>query len=125
MRKTSRDATVQTRRRLDCPPGRLSTRGFGASQVDAALGRGFKFSERRDLQMRLEVYNLFNHPNFANPSPLFGFFSPAQFADPSLGFVSTQTLAQSLGAGGVIGGLLPMYQIGGARSVQVGLKLHF
>jgi hypothetical protein len=42
-----------------------------------------------------------------------------------LGFVATQTLGQSLGAGGVVGGLIPMYQIGGARSVQIGLKLHF
>src|SRR5205814_4146273 len=107
------------------PLGRNALRGFGASQVDATLSRSFKFSDRFNLQLRVEAYNLFNHPNFANPSPLFGFFSPSQFADPSLGFVATQTLGQSLGAGGGIGGLLPLYQTGGRPSAQIGLKLHF
>jgi len=63
-------------------------------------------------------------PTFDGKQPSAADASPSA-ADPSLGFVSTQTLGQSLGAGGVIGGLLPMYQLGGARSVQIGLKLHF
>jgi hypothetical protein len=38
---------------------------------------------------------------------------------------STQTLANSLGAGGANGGLNPLYQIGGPRSIQFALKLQF
>jgi hypothetical protein len=37
----------------------------------------------------------------------------------------TQTLANSLGAGGANGGFNAFYQIGGPRSIQLGLKLQF
>jgi hypothetical protein len=91
-------------------------RGFGASQVDFALQRQFKLTERLNLRFRGEFFNLFNHPNFGSPnnslaSPLFGY--------------STQTLANSLGTGGANGGLNPLYQIGGPRSIQLALKLQF
>ena len=91
-------------------------RGFGASQVDFALQRQFKLSEKLNLRFRGEFFNLFNHPNFGSPnnslsSPLFGY--------------STQTLANSLGTGGANGGLNPLYQIGGPRSIQLALKLQF
>jgi len=64
----------------------------------------------------LRWINIFNHPNFGNPnnnvtSHLFG--------------RSTQTLANSLGSGGANGGLNPLYQIGGRRSIQLALKLQF
>jgi hypothetical protein len=38
---------------------------------------------------------------------------------------STQTLASSLGSGGANGGLSPLYQIGGPRSIQLALKFQF
>jgi hypothetical protein len=38
---------------------------------------------------------------------------------------STATLASSLGSGGANGGLNPLYQIGGPRSIQLALKLQF
>jgi hypothetical protein len=65
---------------------------------------------------RAEMFNVFNHANFGSPigdlsSPLFG--------------RSTQTLASSLGTGGANGGLNPLYQIGGPRSIQLALKLQF
>jgi hypothetical protein len=96
--------------------GRNVLRGFGASQADVALHRQFPVTEQVRLGFRAEVFNVFNHPNFGNPnntltSPLFG--------------RSTQTLANSLGSGGANGGLNPLYQIGGPRSVQFGLKLQF
>jgi hypothetical protein len=96
--------------------GRNVLRGFGASQVDLGLQRIFHVTEKAGLRFRAEFFNLFNHPNFGNPnnlltSPLFG--------------QSTQTLANSLGAGGANGGLNPLYQIGGPRSIQLALKLHF
>jgi hypothetical protein len=91
-------------------------RGFAASQVDVAVQRQFKLSEKLNLRFRGEFFNIFNNPNFGAPtnnliSPLFGY--------------STQTLANSLGSGGANGGLNPLYQIGGPRSIQLALKLQF
>ncbi|MET0646574.1 MAG: TonB-dependent receptor [Pyrinomonadaceae bacterium] len=96
--------------------GRNGLRGFRMWQLDAALRRSFRLTERAALQLRAEVFNVFNHPNFGNPvgdlqSGLFG--------------QSIQMLGPSLGAGGVNGGLSPVYQVGGPRSVQLALKLHF
>ena len=91
-------------------------RGFGASQLDLAVQRQFRMTDKLGLRFRAEFFNIFNHPNFGNPvndltSPLFGH--------------STQTLASSLGSGGANGGLNPLYQIGGPRSIQLVLKLQF
>jgi hypothetical protein len=108
---------------LSAPPsgqqgnlGRNELRGFGAWQIDFAMHRQFHLTEAFGLQFRAELFNIFNHPNFGNPvnvltSPLFG--------------VSTQMLATSLGSGGTGGGLNPLYQIGGPRSIQLALKLQF
>jgi hypothetical protein len=91
-------------------------RGFDASQADIGLQRIFRVTEKVGLRFRGEFFNIFNHPNFGNPttvltSPLFG--------------RSTQTLANSLGSGGANGGFNPLYQIGGPRSIQFALKLQF
>jgi hypothetical protein len=96
--------------------GRNALRGFGATQVDLTLRRQFQLRERLALQARADLFNIFNHPNFGPPtnylsSPLFG--------------QSTQMLGASLGSGGQNGGLNPLYQIGGPRSVQLALKLLF
>jgi hypothetical protein len=96
--------------------GRNVLRGFGATQVDLGLQRQFRLTEKLGLRFRSEFFNIFNHPNFGNPtntltSPLFG--------------QSTQTLASSLGSGGANGGFNPLYQIGGPRSIQLALKLQF
>jgi hypothetical protein len=96
--------------------GRNALRGFPLSQLDLAVRRQFALSERTRLQLRAEFFNVFNHPNFGDPvgdlgSRLFG--------------LSTQTLARGLGTGGVNGGLSPLYQVGGPRSVQLALRLGF
>ena len=96
--------------------GRNALRGFNASQVDFTLQRMFKLSERFSLKTSADFFNIFNHPQFGAPinymtSPQFGY--------------STQTLNSWLGSGGQSGGLNPLYQIGGPRSVQLALKLQF
>ena len=68
------------------------------------------------LSFRSEFFNLFNHPNFANPDNI--------LTDPLFGH-STQTLASGLGTGGTNGGFNPLYQVGGPRSIQLALKLQF
>ena len=96
--------------------GRNVLRGFDATQADLGVQRVFRLTEKAGLRFRGEFFNIFNHPNFGNPtnslpSPLFG--------------RSTQTLANGLGTGGANGGFNPLYQIGGARSIQLALKLQF
>jgi hypothetical protein len=96
--------------------GYNALRGFGLVQLDLALRRQFDLSERLKLQLRVEAFNLFNHPNFGNPN---GILSSNLFG------YSTQMLGRSLGTGGINGGLSPLYQIGGPRSMQLALKLKF
>jgi hypothetical protein len=90
--------------------GRNVLRGFGASQLDVALRRQFNLTERLNLQFRADAFNLFNQANFANPN---GILTSGNFGR------ATQTLASGLG------GLSPLFQIGGPRSIQLALKLQF
>ena len=96
--------------------GRNSISGLPMHQLDAAIRRRLFASERRTLLLRVEAFNLFNHPNFADPirflsSPLFG-------ASPSM-------LNLMLGTGSPGSGLTPIFQTGGARSLQLSLRLSF
>ena len=57
--------------------GRNSLRGFGATQWDFAVHREFPLHDSLKLQFRAEMFNVLNHPNFAQPvsdinSPQFG-----------------------------------------------------
>jgi hypothetical protein len=94
---------------------RNALRGFGANQLDFGVQRLFKLTERLNLHFRSELFNIFNHPNFGNPR--------SALSDPLFG-VSRQMLGRSLGSGRG-GGLTPLYQIGGPRSVQFALRLEF
>jgi len=96
--------------------GRNALRGFGATQLDFTLRREFAFTERWKLQFSADFFNMFNHPNFANPDNM--------LIDPLFG-ESLSMLGQSLGSGGVNGGFNPLYQLGGPRSTQLVLRLIF
>jgi hypothetical protein len=90
--------------------GRNALRGFPMSQLDVSVHRRLPLAGRTSLELRLDAFNVLNHPNFANPSGV--------LTDPNFG-VSTQMLGRSLG------GLSPLYQIGGPRSLQLAVKLMF
>jgi hypothetical protein len=90
-------------------------RGFGAWQMDFAIRRDFPIRERLKIQFRAEAFNIFNHPNFGTINTS---YCPA--SDPLCTFgEATAILAQSLG------GLSPLYQMGGPRSLQFAAKLVF
>ncbi|MBT9333024.1 TonB-dependent receptor [Paracidobacterium acidisoli] len=91
--------------------------GFGAVQTDLAVRRSFSIFERLNGQFRIEAFNLLNHPNFgiigSTCSYSEGPCTNVQFGQ------ATATLSQSLG------GLSPIYQMGGPRSLQASLRLSF
>ena len=60
--------------------------------------------------------NILNHPNFGSP---INYLSSPQFGQ------ATMMLNSYLGSGGQSGGLNPLYQIGGPRSIQLAVKLQF
>ncbi len=96
--------------------GRNSLRGFPLEQINLSFRREFPLVERARLQFRAEMFNILNHPNFADPSGAMG--------STSFGY-STQMLSRDLGQGGVNGGLNPLYQVGGPRSIQLALRMVF
>jgi len=87
-------------------------RGFDGVQADLALRRDFPLYERLRLQFRAEAFNVLNHPNFGS---IYNFL----FYGPSLFGRASTTLNSSLG------GLSPLYQVGGPRSLQLTLRLNF
>jgi hypothetical protein len=91
--------------------GRNALRGFPATQLDFAIHRQFALTEGMSLQFRAEFFNIFNHPNFADPEN-----------NLAMGALFGQSLMM---LGHSLGGLNPLYQIGGPRSTQFALRLQF
>ena len=52
--------------------GRNVIRGPGISELDASLFKFFHLTERTNLEFRSEIFNLPNHPIFANPGATVG-----------------------------------------------------
>ncbi len=101
---------------------RNALRGFGSAQWDFAVHREFVIHESVKLQFRSEMFNVLNHPNFG--PPVGDLLSPLAI-NPQFG-LSNQLLGQSLsGTFRGYGGLDPLYQLGGPRSIQFALKLVF
>lgn len=92
--------------------GRNVARGFNAIQTDLALRRQFPVSERVALQLRAEAFNILNQP-------IFGAVNSNLTNGPALFGVASNTLNSRLG------GLNPLYQVGGPRSMQLALKVNF
>jgi len=113
-----------------CTPG---TRHYGTLGRNSLIGphfRQFDFSifkdtlltERLKMQLRFEAYNLFNHPNFANP------YLPFFIADPSINGATSNGHYQGsypLTATGDVGIGYPFLGSGGPRSLQIAVKFNF
>jgi hypothetical protein len=85
--------------------------GFGLTQVDMSLGRLFPIRERCRLQFRADVFNALNHPNFTNPLALVQ-YGPSYLRSKKM-------------LNGGLGGLNPLFQLGGPRSMQLSAKISF
>lgn len=90
--------------------GRNVLRGFGLSQVDLSIRRRFRLYEGLGLEFRADAFNVLNQANFANPT---GVMTSGNFGR------STQILSTGLG------GLNPLFQVGGPRSLQLSLRVAF
>jgi hypothetical protein len=85
--------------------------------VDASVYKDWKFKERLTFQFRAEVFNLFNHPNFANPG---GGPNGFNHNDPSV--------TNQFGCGCAtpdVAGENPVLGSGSNRAMQLGLKIIF
>ena len=102
--------------------GRNSLIGPHFRQFDFSIFKDTAITERLKLNLRFEAYNLFNHPNFANP------YLPAFIADAAPnGINANGTSAGSLGltTTGDVGIGYPVLGSGGPRSLQIAAKFTF
>jgi Carboxypeptidase regulatory-like domain/TonB dependent receptor-like, beta-barrel len=105
---------------------RNSVRAFGLFQEDFSIRRTFKIGERVQVEGRMEVFNIFNHPNFAPQQNFLGFVDSSGTLTPNPGF-GTSTSMFNVGTSPNIGlsGFNPLYQVGGPRSLQGAIKVRF
>lgn len=52
-------------------------RGPGTNNLDLGLHKNFRFDETKSLQLRVEAFNVLNHPNFIGPSANYFFNTPS------------------------------------------------
>ncbi|MGB8010953.1 MAG: carboxypeptidase regulatory-like domain-containing protein [Terriglobales bacterium] len=98
--------------------GRNIFRDTGFRNADLSLAKNFKWRERFGAQFRVEFFNIFNHPNFANP---FGGQNGWGHNDPSggAGVFGCSCATPDVAASN------PVIGSGGSRATQLGLKLTF
>jgi hypothetical protein len=90
--------------------------------MDFSIFKNTAITERMKLELRFEAYNLFNHPNFANP------YLPLFIADAAQnGFLSNGHSKGSfaLTTTGDVGIGYPFLGSGGPRGLQVAAKITF
>jgi outer membrane receptor protein involved in Fe transport len=100
--------------------GRNIFRDTGFHNVDLSVSKSFRFGERVKAQVRVETFNIFNHPNFANPYGATNTYGQNAFADPSqtAQFGCGCATPDNASANPVLGS-------GSNRAIQLGLKLIF
>ena len=96
--------------------GRNILRGPGFAQVDFSIFKNTRLSENTSLQLRMEIFNLFDKANFADPSGGLvrgdtNTLKPSAFFGQSISTVGNQ-----------LGGLLGF---GGPRQIQLSVRYIF
>jgi outer membrane receptor protein involved in Fe transport len=95
--------------------GRGLVRGPGIDNWDMAVFKNFRFSEATNLQLRLEMFNVFNHPQYLNPG------TAARFVidpDAPAGTFPTRYVQNEPTFGVITGTRDP-------RNIQLGVKFNF
>jgi hypothetical protein len=98
--------------------GRNIFRDSGFKNVDFSVFKDFKFRERFGAEFRWEIFNIFNHPNIANP-----------YGSSNTSFLGAKlNNPGSFGSGGSTPDVAagnPLIGSGSSRVMQLGLKLSF
>ncbi len=96
--------------------GRNTFRDTGFRNFDFSVAKNWNLGERVRAQFRAEFFNIFNHPNFANP---YGGQNGFGLNDPG---------ARPFGCGCAtpdVAAANPVIGSGGSRAIQLGLKFTF
>jgi len=96
--------------------GRNMFQDTGFKNFDFSVAKNFHFGETMRLQARVEFFNIFNHPNFANP---YGGQNGFGLNDPSVRPFGCGCATPDIAAAN------PAVGSGGPRSVQLGMKFTF
>jgi hypothetical protein len=96
--------------------GRNAIYGNGLAQIDVSMRRTFGLFWGMRLEAGVSIFNVLNHPAFADPvsflsSPLFG--------------QSTSMQNLMLGSGTPNTGMPPLFQTGGSRSAELSFRFSF
>jgi hypothetical protein len=98
--------------------GRNLLRGFSLRQFDLDIHRDFPIGERLRMRFHVNLFNVWNHPNFSAPQ--------STLLLPNFGKAAS-LMNSSFGTGSISsgGGNNPLYSLGGPRSIQLALKIIF
>jgi outer membrane receptor protein involved in Fe transport len=113
-------ANISTAQFVQAAAGTISNLGrntFTSEHINLwnmAIAKNTKLTERFNLKLRVEAYNVFNHPNFSLGT--LNIFQDTTNAT-SAGYTNLQNLGP--------GFLNPTFFNGGSRAVQLGLKLTY
>jgi len=88
----------------------------GFRNLDFSIAKNWQLGERIHAQFRAEFFNIFNHPNFANP---YGGQNGFGLNDPSAANFGCGCATPDVAAAN------PVIGSGGSRAVQLGLKFLF
>ena len=102
--------------------GRNGLRGFSTWSADGVLQKQLRLAATRTVQLRAEVHNVFNHPNFSQPDTSLGTVIGATGQ-----FIPGPLFGRIAGTGGVIGapGGGGASATGGARTIQLAVRFGF
>jgi hypothetical protein len=100
--------------------GRNSVYGPGFSNVDLALVKNTKITERFNLQIRADGFDVLNHPNYGQPGGSGGFLAaslqPSFASNPGNQFTTFSTINSTR---------FPTGDSGSSRQIQLAVKLQF
>ena len=101
---------------------RNALRGFGTWSADGVLQKDVRLVSNRTVQLRAEVHNVFNHPNFSQPDTSLGTVVGATGQ-----FVPGPLFGRITATGGALGGpgSGTASATGGARTIQLALRFTF
>ena len=108
---------------------RSNLRGGGMQNWDMSIFKNIPLGEQRSLQLRVEAFNIFNHPNFQGIN-LNWDVSPPTGTTPTVLNIHTRPadtpISSNSGLGTYFGEYSNQYSgVGGPRVIQLGAKIYF